>query len=85
MSALVLYISCDIIFHWCSEGVLPAPSMEMVRAQFTTVPPEQESDDSRLKALAQLEEEKKEMFNQLGKKIKQKFKTYQDLLDKSTV
>ncbi len=57
--------------------------MEMVHAQFTTVPPEHQTDDTRLKALAQLEAEKSETFNQLGQKIKQKLKTYQDLLEGS--
>ncbi len=56
--------------------------MDMVRAQFS-LPVEDHTHDPRLEAMAELEEERLEKFDQLGQKIRQKFNTFQDLIDVS--
>ncbi len=57
--------------------------MDMVRAQFHLPPPEDQPRDPRLRAMAELEEERLEKFDQLGQKIRQKLNTFQDLIDVS--
>ena len=56
--------------------------MEMVRAQFNLDEGQAttEATDSRLRALSQLADEKKEKFDLLGRKIRHKFRTFQELL-----
>lgn len=78
-----------------SDGVLPVPTMEMVKAQFQLLESKSQQTeelliepsmryDPRLKARRKLKAEKKETFNQLGEKINQKLERFQGLLGDNT-
>ena len=88
LHAILTVAQCGPLY---SDGVLPVPTMEMVRAQFhypgsatqqteeLLIEPSMR-DDPRLNARKKLTAEKREKFNQLGEKINQKLEKFQDLL-----